>query len=209
MAGTTQVSGSSVYNEDCTPPEAAGTAPADTGDYPPLDMDGSLDGCWYTYVSDAKENPSGTYKETGTELFVGCLNGTTCRSSRRPTRSPASSRRASKRSTDAASTRSRARQAALPECLASSSSRMTSILGSSTTGQHRVLVLHGSIGPGEPTETLGPISQGPAQPVNSARPPLARAPRSAPGEARSRDRASQTPHRLRQPMQTLDEMAEG
>lgn len=77
MAGTTQVSGSSVYNEDCTPPEAAGTAPADTADYPPLDMDGSLDGCWYTYVSDAKENPSGTYKETGTELFVGCLAGTT------------------------------------------------------------------------------------------------------------------------------------
>jgi len=23
-------------------------------------------------------NPSGTYQETGTELFVGCLNGTTC-----------------------------------------------------------------------------------------------------------------------------------
>ncbi len=23
-------------------------------------------------------NPSGTHQETGTELFVGCLNGTTC-----------------------------------------------------------------------------------------------------------------------------------
>jgi len=78
MAGTTQVSGSSVYNEVCTPPEAAGTAPADTGDYPPLVMSGSLEGCWYTYVSDAKENPSGTYKETGTELFVGCLSEATC-----------------------------------------------------------------------------------------------------------------------------------
>ncbi len=76
MAGTTQVSGSGVYNPACTPP--AGTAPADTGDYPPLDLVGSLDGCWYTYVSDAKVNPSGTYQETGTELFVGCLNGTTC-----------------------------------------------------------------------------------------------------------------------------------
>ena len=43
-----------------------------------LDLAGSLDGCWYTYVSDAKVNPSGTYQETGTELFVGCLNGTTC-----------------------------------------------------------------------------------------------------------------------------------
>lgn len=78
MAGTTQVSGSGEYNEVCTPPEAAGTAPADTGDYPPLVMSGSLEGCWYTYISDAKENPSGTYKETGTELFVGCLNETTC-----------------------------------------------------------------------------------------------------------------------------------
>jgi len=76
MAGTTQVSGSGVYNPACTPP--AGTTPADTGDYPPLDLAGSLDGCWYTYVSDAKVNPSGTYQETGTELFVGCLNGTTC-----------------------------------------------------------------------------------------------------------------------------------
>ena len=75
-AGTTQVSGSGVYNPSCTPP--AGTAPTDKGDYPPIDMDGSLDGCWYTYVSDWKLNPSGTYQETGTELFVGCLNKTTC-----------------------------------------------------------------------------------------------------------------------------------
>ena len=77
MAGTTHVSGSGVYNAACTPP--AGTVPADTGDYPPLDMAGSLDGCWYTYVSDAKVNSSGTYQEKGTELFVGRLNGpTTC-----------------------------------------------------------------------------------------------------------------------------------
>ena len=77
-AGTTQVSGSSVYNDACTVPANAGAPPADTGDYPPLDMVGSLDGCWYTYVLDAKLNPSGTYQETGTELFVGCLNETTC-----------------------------------------------------------------------------------------------------------------------------------
>ena len=76
MAGTTQVSGSSVYNPACTPP--AGTTPADTGDYPPLDMAGSLDGCLYTYVDAAMSTPSGSYQETGTELFVGCLNGTTC-----------------------------------------------------------------------------------------------------------------------------------
>ena len=77
MAGTTQVSGVSAYAA-CTPPANAGTAPSNTGDYPVLNLDGSLDGCWYTYVSDAKSNTSGTYQETGTELFVGCLNGTTC-----------------------------------------------------------------------------------------------------------------------------------
>ena len=76
-AGTTQVSGPSMY-ADCTPPASAGTAPSDTGDYPVLNLDGSLDGCWYTYISEAKGNPSGTYQETGTELFVGCLDGTTC-----------------------------------------------------------------------------------------------------------------------------------
>ena len=76
-AGTMQVSGPSVFAA-CTPPVSAGTAPANTGDYPVLNLDGSLDGCWYTYISDAKVNPSGTYQETGTELFVGCLNGTTC-----------------------------------------------------------------------------------------------------------------------------------
>ena len=79
MAGTTQVSGSGVYvDQRCVPPAAAGPAPTDLGDYPPLVMEGSLVGCWYTYVLASKETPSGSYKETGTELFVGCLNETTC-----------------------------------------------------------------------------------------------------------------------------------
>ena len=75
-AGTTRVSGSSVYNTECQLP--AGSPPSNPGDYPPLDLSGSLDGCWYTYVSASKFNPSGTYIEQGTEIFVGCLNGTTC-----------------------------------------------------------------------------------------------------------------------------------
>ena len=51
----------------------------DPGDYPPIDLaGGSLDGCWYTYVSASKFNRSGTYIEQGTEIFVGCMNGTTC-----------------------------------------------------------------------------------------------------------------------------------
>lgn len=75
-AGTTQVSGDAVFNDDCQPP--VGSPPADLGDYPPIDLSGSLDGCWYTYVDEAKFNPSGTYQEQGTEVFVGCLNGSTC-----------------------------------------------------------------------------------------------------------------------------------
>ena len=77
-AGTMQVSGSGVYNEACTVPADAGAPPADTGNYPPIKMDGSLEGCWYTYVSDSRSHPSGAYQESGTELFVGCLNETTC-----------------------------------------------------------------------------------------------------------------------------------
>ena len=76
-AGTTQVSGSGAFNNGCQPP--AGSLPANTGDYPPIELSGgSLDGCWYTYVSASQFNPSGTYIEQGTEIFVGCLNGTTC-----------------------------------------------------------------------------------------------------------------------------------
>jgi hypothetical protein len=75
-AGTTQVSGGGVFNDDCQPP--VGSPPADLGDYPPIDLSGSLDGCWYTHVSYSKLNPSGTYQEKGTEVFVGCLNGSTC-----------------------------------------------------------------------------------------------------------------------------------
>ena len=33
-------------------------------------MTGDLDGCLYTFVETQKSSPSGTYRETGTELFV-------------------------------------------------------------------------------------------------------------------------------------------
>ena len=75
-AGTTLVSGTSVFNTECQAP--VGGPPGNLGDYPPIDFSGSLVGCWYTYVSASMFNPSGTYVEQGTELFVGCLNGTTC-----------------------------------------------------------------------------------------------------------------------------------
>ncbi len=57
-AGTTQVSGTAVFNNECQP--TGGSPPDDLGDYPPLDLSGSLDGCWYTYVSKSQFNPSGT-----------------------------------------------------------------------------------------------------------------------------------------------------
>lgn len=75
-AGTTLVSGTSVFNTECQAP--VGDPPGNLGDYPPIDFSGSLVGCWYTYVATSRFNPSGTYVEQGTELFVGCLNGTTC-----------------------------------------------------------------------------------------------------------------------------------
>jgi hypothetical protein len=73
-AETTQVSGIGVFDTECQPP--VGSPPADPGDYPPIYLTGSLHGCWYTYVESSKFNRSGTYQETGTEIFVGCLNGT-------------------------------------------------------------------------------------------------------------------------------------
>jgi hypothetical protein len=72
-AGTTQVSGIAVFNDECQPP--VGSPPSDPGDYPPIELSGPLVGCWYTYVSASQFNPSGTYIEQGTEIFVGCLNG--------------------------------------------------------------------------------------------------------------------------------------
>ena len=74
-AGTTQVSGIGVFNNACQPP--VGSPPANPGDYPPINLSGSLVGCWYTYVSASRINPSGTYIEQGSEIFVGC-QGTAC-----------------------------------------------------------------------------------------------------------------------------------
>ena len=73
-AGTTQVSGIGVFNDGCQPP--VGSPPVDLGDYPPIDLTGSLHGCWYTYVSSSKFKRSGTYQEKGIEIFVGCLKCT-------------------------------------------------------------------------------------------------------------------------------------
>ncbi len=63
--GATQISGIGFFAEedDCDDPEGK------DADYA-LVMTGDLEGCLYTFIATAESSPSGTYRETGTELFV-------------------------------------------------------------------------------------------------------------------------------------------
>src|ERR671910_2407427 len=63
--GATQISGEAVLDEADTCDSASVGA-----DYALL-MTGDLDGCLYTFVQTQESSPSGTYRETGTETFVG------------------------------------------------------------------------------------------------------------------------------------------
>jgi hypothetical protein len=62
--GATQISGVGFFDEDdaCD----SGSVGADFA----LIMTGDLEGCLYTFVESAQSSPSGTYRETGRELFV-------------------------------------------------------------------------------------------------------------------------------------------
>jgi hypothetical protein len=64
--GATQISGVAFFADtgDCEDPEGVGANYA-------VIMHGDLEGCLYTFVETAESSPSGTYRETGTELFVG------------------------------------------------------------------------------------------------------------------------------------------
>ena len=66
--GATQISGIGSYDVSCDPNSVIGKSFG--ADYAIL-MDGDLQGCLYTNVVTAQSSPSGTYRETGTELFVG------------------------------------------------------------------------------------------------------------------------------------------
>src|SRR5215208_1817999 len=70
--GATQISGVAFFDDP--DPEAAVCAPVPGYDYA-LVMTGDLQGCLYTDVGPAESSPSGTYRETGTELFVGSYLG--------------------------------------------------------------------------------------------------------------------------------------
>ena len=66
--GATQISGVGFLADDvtCDDPEGEGA------DYA-LILTGDLKGCLYTFVETAKSSPSGTYRETGREVFVGSI----------------------------------------------------------------------------------------------------------------------------------------
>lgn len=68
--GATQISGSSVYagTGECQDAAGAGATYA-------LKMSGDLVGCFYVFVEESNCSPSGTYLETGREVFVGTYNG--------------------------------------------------------------------------------------------------------------------------------------
>lgn len=68
--GATQIAGIGFFAEtgECTDPEGNGSDFA-------LRMTGDLEGCLYIFVETGACSPSGTYRETGTETFVGEYNG--------------------------------------------------------------------------------------------------------------------------------------
>ena len=70
--GATQISGVGVFDDlrdpECNDPGVEGPGGEDP-DYA-LVMSGALEGCLYTFVETAVSSPSGTYRETGREVFV-------------------------------------------------------------------------------------------------------------------------------------------
>jgi hypothetical protein len=82
--GATQISGVAFYADDarvhvtCDDPEGKGAT------YVPLVMTGDLkEGCLYTFVETSVSSPSGTYRETGTEIFVAPDGSSTFRTAYR------------------------------------------------------------------------------------------------------------------------------
>jgi hypothetical protein len=69
--GATQISGVATFDE----PEPLVCAPVRPGYEYALVMTRDLTGCLYTHVETDQSSPSGTYRETGTELFVGSYLG--------------------------------------------------------------------------------------------------------------------------------------
>jgi hypothetical protein len=73
QASTYEFNGNAYFNP--SPGTPCPEPPPEYDSYAPLVMEGSLDGCWYTNIETARTTPDGVYLETGTELFVGQLDG--------------------------------------------------------------------------------------------------------------------------------------
>ena len=72
-AANHQLSGTAFFNP--SPGTPCPVPPSAYDSYPPIVMTGSLDGCWYTHIETARATSGGVYLESGTELFVGRLDG--------------------------------------------------------------------------------------------------------------------------------------
>jgi hypothetical protein len=78
--GATQISGVGFFDDPLDP--ACNDPGGEDADYA-LVMTGDLEGCLYTFVGPAVSSPSGTYRETGTELFVASEGADTFRTTYR------------------------------------------------------------------------------------------------------------------------------
>lgn len=74
-AANHQLTGTAFFNPP--PPDTLCPDPPPAyNSYPPIVMTGSLDGCWYTHIiGTPRTTQGGVYLESGTELFVGQLDG--------------------------------------------------------------------------------------------------------------------------------------
>ena len=82
--GATQISGVAYYADDARVHVTCDDPRGEGADYVPLVMTGDLEeGCLYTFIETSVSSPSGTYRETGTELFVSSDGASTFRTTYR------------------------------------------------------------------------------------------------------------------------------
>jgi hypothetical protein len=82
--GATQISGVAYYADDARVHVTCDDPRGEDADYVPLVMTGDLEeGCLYTFIETSAFSPSGTYRETGRELFVSSDGASTFRTTYR------------------------------------------------------------------------------------------------------------------------------
>jgi hypothetical protein len=82
--GATQISGVAFYADDARVHVTCDDPRGEGADYVPLVMTGDLEeGCLYTFIETSVSSPSGTYRETGTEIFVSADGSSTFRTTYR------------------------------------------------------------------------------------------------------------------------------